>query len=51
MAAKNCKIICYMQIESDNELLTVVEAAKELKQLRLIHPENVYEVEIVDEEV
>lgn len=45
------KIICYMEIESeDQEPMTIEEAQKEVEHLKLLQPENIYKIRPLDED-
>lgn len=45
------RVVCYMRIdmEEDEEGVSLREAEEELAQLELMQPENIYEIERFDE--
>jgi len=48
---KKYRVVVYMRIEpEEEELLTLNEAIKEVAQLNLMQPENIYDIEGFNEE-
>ncbi len=47
---KKYKVVCYIRVDSDdNDPLTIEEAISEKEQAEFMQPENIYQIEEVDD--